>query len=162
NASAYSMNSYFARINYTLDQKYLLTLTGRMDGSSRFGPSNRYAFFPSVALGWRVSEEKFMQDVSSVSSLKLRTSYGVTGNSEIPNYRMVAGLGNYSYIFDDQRVTGIGIARMANPNLKWEKNSQFDAGLELGLFDGRISLEGDVYYRRSNDMLLNAPVPGTS
>lgn len=162
NASAYSMNSYFARINYALDQKYLLTLTGRMDGSSRFGPSNRYAFFPSVALGWRVSEESFMQDVSSVSSLKLRTSYGVTGNSEIPNYRMVAGLGNYSYIFDDQRVTGIGIARMANPNLKWEKNSQFDAGLELGLFDGRISLEGDVYYRRSNDMLLNAPVPGTS
>jgi len=162
NAGAYSLNSYFARINYVFDTRYLLTLTGRLDGSSRFARANRYAFFPSVALGWRISDEKFMENLPFISNLKLRTSYGITGNSEIANYRMVTGLGNYSYIFNNQRVSGIGIERMANPNLKWEKNTQFDAGLEMGLFNGRILLEGDVYYRRSNDMLLNAPVPATS
>lgn len=162
NANTHSLNSYFARINYTIDSKYLFTFTGRMDGSSRFAKDNRYAFFPSGALGWRISEEKFMQSVSSISTLKLRTSYGLTGNSEIPNYRTVTGLGNYAYIINGERVSGIGISRMANPNLKWEKNSQFDMGLEIGLFDDRISFEGDIYYRKSEDMLLNAPVPLTS
>ena len=161
-ASAYSLNSYFARINYTLNSRYLFTLTGRMDGSSRFSEDNQYAFFPSGALGWRISEEDFMQNVSFISNLKLRTSYGITGNSEIPNYRTVAGLGNYSYIINGERVSGIGLARMANPDLKWEKNSQFDIGIEVGLLNGRISFESDIYYKRADDMLLNAPVPATS
>ncbi len=159
---AYSLNSYFARINYTINSKYLATLTGRVDGSSRFSENNKYALFPSGALGWRVSEENFMQDVPVISNLKLRTSYGLTGNSEIPNYRTVAGLGNYSYIIDGERVPGIGLDRMANPDLKWEKSSQFDVGIEIGFLDDRISLEGDVYYKRTDDMLLDAPVPATS
>ncbi|MDF9799347.1 TonB-linked SusC/RagA family outer membrane protein [Catalinimonas alkaloidigena] len=162
NASGYSLNSYFARLNYTLDSKYLFTLTGRMDGSSRFSQDNQYAFFPSGAIGWRISEENFMQSVSFISNLKLRSSYGITGNSEIPNYRTVAGLGNYAYIINGERVSGIGLDRMANPDLKWEKNSQFDFGIEVGLFNGRISFEGDIYYKRADDMLLNAPVPATS
>jgi len=162
NANAYSLNSYFARINYTIASKYLFTLTGRMDGSSRFSEDNRYAFFPSGALGWRLSEEGFMQGVEVISNLKLRTSYGITGNSEIPNYRTVAGLGNYAYIVYGERVSGIGLARMANPDLRWEKNSQFDFGVEVGILDGRISLEADVYYKKAEDMLLNAPVPATS
>lgn len=161
-ASAYSMNSYFARINYSIQQKYLFTLTGRMDGSSRFGAANRYAFFPSVAAGWRLTEERFMQAIAPVADIKLRSSYGVTGNSEIPNYSMVTGLGSYSYIFNNQRITGIGVARMANPNLKWERNNQFDLGIEVGLFKGRVLLEADLYQRKSNGMLLNAPVPTTS
>jgi len=161
-ASAYSLNSYFARLNYIYDSKYLFTLTGRIDGSSRFSEENRYAFFPSGALGWRISEEGFMEDVSVISNLKLRTSYGLTGNSEIPNYRTVAGLGNYSYIINGERVTGIGLDRMANPDLRWEKNTQFDFGIEVGFLQDRISLEADIYYKRADDMLLAAPVPATS
>lgn len=161
-AEAYSLNSYFARLNYIIDSKYLFTLTGRIDGSSRFSQDNRYAFFPSGAVGWRVSEENFMQNVPVISNLKLRTSYGLTGNSEIPNYRTVAGLGNYSYIVNGERVTGIGLSRMANPNLRWEKNTQFDIGLEIGFIQDRVSLEADYYYKRADDMLLAAPVPATS
>ena len=161
-SNAYSLNSYFARINYTLREKYLFTLTGRMDGSSKFGVENRYAFFPSAALGWRVSEEDFLQNNLLISSLKLRASYGMTGNSEIPTYQGLAGLGNYSVVFGGQRAVGVGIDRLANPDLRWEKNTQVDAGFELGLLDDRIALEVDVYRRVSNDMLLNAPVPSTS
>lgn len=161
-SNGYSLNSYFARVNYSLKEKYLLTLTGRVDGSSKFGVENRYAFFPSAALGWRISEEDFLQNNPVISILKLRTSYGMTGNSEIPTYQGLAGMGNYSTIFGGQRVVGVGINRLANPDLRWEINTQLDAGLELGLFNNRISLEVDVYRRISNDMLLNAPVPSSS
>ncbi|MEQ9441505.1 MAG: SusC/RagA family TonB-linked outer membrane protein [Cyclobacteriaceae bacterium] len=161
-SNAYSLNSYFARVNYNLQEKYLFTLTGRIDGSSKFGVENRYAFFPSAALGWRVSEEGFLSSNQVISNLKLRTSVGMTGNSEIPTYQGLAGLGNYSLIFGGQRAIGVGIDRLANPDLRWEKNTQIDAGVELGLFDDRIYLEMDVYRRVSNDMLLNAPVPSTS
>jgi len=162
NANAYSLNSYFARLNYIFDDRFLFTFTGRVDGSSRFSPDNRYAFFPSGAFGWRISEESFMENMAFISNLKLRTSYGLTGNSEIPNYRTVAGLGNYSYIFNGERVIGIGLNRMANPNLQWEKNAQFDVGLELGFLEDRISIEADYYHRLVEDMLLAAPVPATS
>nr|WKN34894.1 SusC/RagA family TonB-linked outer membrane protein [Tunicatimonas sp. TK19036] len=161
-SNGYSLNSYFARVNYNLLEKYLFTLTGRIDGSSKFGVENRYAFFPSAALGWRVSEENFLNNNPVISNLKLRTSVGMTGNSEIPTYQGLAGLGNYSVIFGGQRAIGVGVDRLANPDLRWEKNTQVDAGVELGLFDDRIYLEMDVYRRVSNDMLLNAPVPSTS
>ena len=161
-SSAYSLNSYFARLNYNIASKYLFTFTGRVDGSSRFSEENRYAIFPSGAFGWRISEESFMDNVDLISNLKLRSSYGLTGNSEIPNYRTVAGLGNYSYIINGERVPGIGIQRMANTDLRWEKSSQFDIGIEVGILEDRISFEGDYYYKKTEDMLLNAPVPSTS
>ena len=161
-ANEHSLNSFFARINYTIDNKYLFTITGRTDGSSRFAVEHQYGFFPSVAVGWRISEENFMQNFSVISELKLRASYGLTGNSEIPNYRTVTGLGNYTYFKNGQRVTGIGVSRMANTDLRWEETSQYDIGLELGLFEDRISFEGDIYYKKTEDMLLNAPVPMTS
>jgi len=160
--SAYGLNSYFSRINYGLKDKYLFTLTGRMDGSSKFGSANRYAFFPSAALAWRVSEEDFMESLPAVSNLKIRTSYGITGNSEITAYQALAGMGNYSVIFNGERAVGIGVNRLANPDLKWEKTAQVDAGLELGLFKNRISLEVDVYRKLTTNMLLNAPVPSSS
>ncbi len=162
NAFAYGLNSYFGRINYGLMNKYLLTVTGRVDGSSKFGDTNRYAFFPSAALAWKVSEEDFLKESSTISNLKLRASYGVTGNSEIPAYGALSGLGNYAYVVNDVIVNGIGIDRLANPNLKWEKTKQVDAGIELGLFNGRISLEADVYRKLTDDMLLNSPVPTSS
>lgn len=162
-ASRFAFNSYFARVNYTLSNKYLVTLTGRADGSSKFGDNHKYSFFPSGALAWRVSEEDFLKGNSIISNLKLRTSYGLTGNSEIPPYASLSLLSsNYATVYNDGRVAGTGLQRLANPDLRWEKTAQTDAGIELGLFGGRISLEADYYYRLTTDMLLDAPVPQTS
>ncbi|MCE6990827.1 SusC/RagA family TonB-linked outer membrane protein [Dyadobacter sp. CY323] len=161
-ASAYGLNSYFARLNYGLMDKYLVTFTGRIDGSSKFGEANRYAFFPSAALAWRVSEEEFLKSVPAVSNLKIRASYGATGNSEIPAYRALAGLQSYDVIFDGTRNIGIGVNRMSNENLQWEKTQQVDFGVELGLFSNRLSFELDLYRRKVNKMLLDAPLPLSS
>jgi TonB-linked SusC/RagA family outer membrane protein len=162
NAQAYGLNSYFARINYSLMNKYLVTFTGRMDGSSKFGEANRYAFFPSAALAWRVNEEEFLKNSASISNLKIRASYGATGNSEIPAYRALAGMASSDVIFGGTRNIGIGVGRMSNSNLQWEKTQQVDFGLELGLFQNRINLELDLYRRKVNKMLLDAPLPSSS
>jgi TonB-linked SusC/RagA family outer membrane protein len=159
---AYGLNSYFTRLNYSYNQKYLFTLTGRVDGSSKFGESNRYAFFPSAAFGWRVSEEDFLKGSELISNLKLRTSYGQTGNSEITAYQASAGMGNYSVIFNNQRQIGIGVSRLANPDLRWEKTSQFDIGAEIGFLQNRVTFEIDLYRKLTEDMLLSAPVPSSS
>ncbi|WP_288883439.1 SusC/RagA family TonB-linked outer membrane protein [Pedobacter panaciterrae] len=162
NGQAYGLNSYFARINYSLNNRYLITFTGRADGSSKFGTENQYAFFPSAALAWRVIEEDFMKNIPSISNLKIRASYGATGNSEIPAYRALAGMGNYNVIFDGTRNVGIGTNRMANPTLQWEKTKQIDFGLEVGLFSNRLNFELDLYRRKVNGMLLEAPLPLSS
>jgi TonB-linked SusC/RagA family outer membrane protein len=160
--SAYGLNSYFGRINYGLKDRYLLTFTGRIDGSSKFGSANQYALFPSAALAWRVTEEEFMKGIPAISNLKIRSSVGVTGNSEITAYQALAGLGNYSVIFNGARQVGIGVNRLANPDLRWEKTLQTDAGLELGLFNNRITVEADIYRKLTSNMLLRAPVPSSS
>ena len=162
NRVAYGLNSYFTRLNYIYNQKYLFTLTGRVDGSSKFGESNRYAFFPSAAFGWRVSEEGFLKGSDFISNLKLRASYGQTGNSEITAYQASAGMGNYSVIFNNQRQIGIGVNRLANPDLKWEKTSQIDIGAEIGFLQNRVTFEIDLYRKFTEDMLLSAPVPSSS
>ncbi len=159
---AYGLNSYFGRINYNFRNKYLLTLTGRADGSSKFGPENQFAFFPSAALAWRISEEDFLSQNETISNLKLRASYGETGNSEIQAYRALAGLQSGTVIFSGDRASYTIPGRMANPDLRWEKTGQVDAGLEVGLFNNRIGLEIDVYRKLTTDMLLDAPVPATS
>ncbi len=162
-ARRFSFNSYFGRINYGFKNKYLFTATGRADGSSKFGENNKFAFFPSAALAWRVSEEDFLKGNQIISNLKLRSSYGLTGNSEIPPYTSLPLLNsNYSTIYNDTKVSGTGIDRLANPDLRWEKTAQTDVGMEIGLFKGRVSLEADYYYRLTTDMLLDAPVPRTS
>lgn len=160
--NAYGLNSYFARANYSYKNKYLATATARLDGSSKFGKSNRFAFFPSLAFAWRLSQERFLEDISTISNLKLRTSYGTTGNSETGAYASQGGLGNYSIVFGDSKATGIGISTLANPDLQWEKTDQSNVGLDIGLFDNRINLETDFYYKKTNDMLLGAPVPASS
>ena len=159
---AYGLNSYFGRVNYNYKDKYLLTLTGRADGSSKFGPENQFAFFPSAALAWRVSGEDFLSENETISNLKVRASYGATGNSEIPAYRASAGLQSGTVIFGGDRAAYSIPQRMANPDLRWEKTEQVDAGVELGLLNNRISLEVDLYRKLTTDMLLNAPVPSTS
>ena len=163
NASRFAFNSYFGRLNYTLSNKYLFTLTGRSDGSSKFGENHKFAFFPSGAVAWRVSEEGFLKGNTLISNLKLRASYGLTGNSEIPAYSSLSLLSsNFATIYNEARVAGTGINRLANPDLRWEKTAQTDVGIEFALFKGRISVEADYYYRKTTDMLLDAPVPTTS
>ncbi|MCA6409280.1 MAG: TonB-dependent receptor, partial [Cytophagales bacterium] len=144
--------SYFARANYKFADKYLLTLSGRIDGSSRFGANNRYGFFPAVSAGWILSEENFVKSLPVVSFLKLRASYGIVGNSEIGNFPQL-GLftGDASYVgVGGQRPSQIG-----NPNLRWETNKQFDVGIDFGFFNNRLTGEIDYYNRRSEDLLLN-------
>ena len=163
NSQRQALNSYFGRVNYSLMGKYLLTVTGRADGSSKFGENNKFAFFPSAALAWRVSDESFLADNGVISNLKLRTSYGLTGNSEIPPYSSLSLLGSgYRAVWNDAAVGGTGINRLANPDLRWEKTAQSDIGVELGLFNNRIMIEADLYYRKTTDMLLDAPVPQSS
>ncbi|MBC8153975.1 MAG: TonB-dependent receptor [Bacteroidetes bacterium] len=162
-ANRTAFNSYFGRVNYSLMDKYLVTVTARADGSSKFGENNKFALFPSAALAWRASEEAFLKNSQVISNLKVRTSFGVTGNSEIPAYSAIGLLSsNYATIFNDTRVGGTGINRLENPDLRWEKTTQTDFGVELGLFKGRVSIEADLYYRKTTDMLLDAPVPRTS
>lgn len=159
----WQMESYFARINYNLKNKYLLTVTGRVDGSSKFGKNNKYAFFPSAALGWRVAEENFMESAAGwLSNLKLRVSYGLTGNSDIGQYRSLAMLGSTTYVFGGDRAPGMVIGELANPNLKWEKTAQWDVGVDFGVLDNRLSLEADFFLKKTKDLLYEAPVPATS
>ncbi|HZG24909.1 MAG TPA: SusC/RagA family TonB-linked outer membrane protein, partial [Chitinophagaceae bacterium] len=161
--SRFSFNSYFGRLNYGFKDKYLVTFTGRADGSSKFGANHKYAFFPSAAVAWKVSEEDFLKNSNTFSNVKLRASIGQTGNSEIPTYRSLALLGSgYAAIINNTRITGVGTNRLANPDLKWEKTSQADIGLEIGFLNNRVTLEADAYYRKTTDMLLDAPLPTSS
>jgi len=159
----WSMASWLGRINYNLMDKYLITLTGRADGSSKFGADNKWAFFPSAALAWRISQEDFMQSIGFLSNLKLRGSYGRTGNSEIGLYNSLAMLGVMSYPFGDSyKSPGVGPARLANPDLKWETTDQFDVGLEFGFIDNRLNFLVDGYYKKTTDLLLAVNLMGTS
>ncbi|MET4082241.1 TonB-linked SusC/RagA family outer membrane protein [Pedobacter sp. UYP30] len=162
NRNGFAFNSYFGRVNYNFKNKYYATITGRADGSSKFGENNKFAFFPSAALAWKVSDEDFLKGNKTISNLKLRTSYGLSGNSELPAYQSLATLGNNFAVINDNKVTGIGINRLPNRDLVWEKTAQYDGGLELGLFNNRLNLEADIYYRKTTNMLLDAPVPRTT
>jgi TonB-dependent starch-binding outer membrane protein SusC len=161
-STRFAFNSYFGRVNYSLKDKYLLTVTGRMDGSSKFGESNKYAFFPSAALAWRVSDEPFLNDNPVISNLKVRGSYGLTGNSEIATYSSLPTLRVVTGVINNSRTLGVATNRLGNPDLQWEKTAQSDLGLEIGLFQNRIAVELDLYYRKTTDMLLSAPLPVTS
>ncbi len=158
-ASNFSFLSYFGRANYRFADKYLLSVSGRVDGSSRFGANNRYGFFPAASVGWLISEESFMQGIPTLSLLKLRASYGITGNAEINNF---ASYGLYSGSSGYAGVPGQSPSQIENPDLRWEQTAQSDIGLEYGLFDGRISGEIDYYIKNTRDLLLNVNVPGTS
>jgi TonB-linked SusC/RagA family outer membrane protein len=160
--NAFQMQSYFGRFNYNFNEKYLVTVTGRADGSSRFGADNKFAFFPSAALAYRISNEDFLKNNQVISNLKLRGSYGLTGNSEIGSYKSQANLSTNSYILSGVRVSGSAIGRLANPELQWEKTAQFDVGMDLGLFRNRITMEFDYFQKKTHDLLYDAPVPATS
>ena len=151
--------SYFARANYKLMNKYLVSLSGRIDGSSRFGKENKYGFFPAASAGWILSQENFLSSVKWLSFLKLRASYGLTGND--------AGFGDFAQLglwgaAKYNNISGLVPTQLANPELKWEKSAQTDIGIDFGLFNNRISGEIDYYVRDTRDLIYNVPVPGTS
>jgi TonB-dependent starch-binding outer membrane protein SusC len=150
--------SYFARANYKLMDRYLLGVSARVDGSSRFGNESKYGFFPAVSAGWILSEENFLNNVEQISLLKIRGSYGRTGNAEIGNFPargLFTGDANYG------GTPGQRPSQLANPNLRWETTNQWDVGLEFGLFSDRISGEIDYYQKRTTGLLLNVNVPAT-
>lgn len=157
--SEYSMISYLGRINYVYDNRYMLTTTLRSDGSSRFGRNKKWGTFPSVSLGWRISQEKFMQDVKPISDLKIRASFGISGNNRIGNYSAIGLLSTGFYPTGDAAQNTVNPNTMPNDDLGWERTRQYNVGFELGLFDNRIRLEGDFYDSRSIDLLLNVPIP---
>ncbi len=158
----WALNSYFLRAGYTLKDKYLLTLTGRVDGSSRFGENNKYGFFPSAGVGWVLSNEPFLTDVGGLETLKLRASYGVTGNTEIPTYQSLATISSGTTLINGERAPSSNVTRLPNPDLSWEKTHQFDVGFDVGLFNNRLSLEFDYYYKLTTDLLLDRPVPNST
>lgn len=158
----WQMNSYFLRLAYNYDNTYMATVTGRYDGSSKFGKDNKYAFFPSVGLGWLASNEKFLRDNNTISKLKLHTSFGVTGNSEIGTYRSLATVSQSTTIIGGQMHQVSYLDNMPNSKLKWEKTAQWDFGIELGLFNNRLNFDVSYYYKYTSDLLLNRPVPETT
>jgi TonB-linked SusC/RagA family outer membrane protein len=158
-STSYGIASLFSRINYDYDEKYLLTLNIRGDASSRFGSDNRWGIFPAVGLGWVVSEENFLKDVSFITNLKLLGGYGIVGNqSGIRDFNALGLWQGASYA----AVPGVRPFQLKNPDLKWETTKQTDIGLDVGLFDNRITLNAGYYYKKTEDLLLEVPLPRSS
>ncbi len=150
--------SYFARINYKFANKYLLTLSDRIDGSSRFGSNNRYGSFPAVSAGWVLSEEHFLKNNNFFNFLKLKASYGETGNNEIDDF---ASRGLYTYAAYGGQA-GQAPSQLPNPDLKWETTLGADVGVEASILNSRLDFDIDYYNRKTKDLLLDVQVPGTS
>ncbi|KRD09002.1 SusC/RagA family TonB-linked outer membrane protein [Flavobacterium sp. Root901] len=162
NLSETELISAFGRLNFDYDDKYLLTFTARRDGSSSFSKNYKYGTFPSGAIGWNIGKENFLKDSKTISNLKLRASYGATGNPSIGAY---STLSRFSEIYDvsgDVIVNAVQLTSLDNPNLKWETSYQQDYGIDLGLFDNRISITADYYKTITKDLLFNRPLPGVS
>jgi TonB-linked SusC/RagA family outer membrane protein len=151
-----ALNSFFGQFKYNYLYKYIVTLTARADGSSKFGENNKYGFFPAGSVAWRVSEEPFMEKAGKIDDLKIRASIGLTGNDGIPDF---ASLGLYYGSYDYEELPGIAPTQLPNPDLKWETSLQTGLGLDLGMFNNRIVLNADVYYNQTRDLLLERPLP---
>src|SRR6266704_589061 len=158
-----SLLSYYSRVRWGIADKYLFTVSARVDGSSKFGAGHRYGFFPSAAFAWRASDEQFVKRLGLFNDLKLRASYGRTGNQEIGNYNSLATLGSTVYVFGgDIRAIGFAPDRIANPDLKWETTDGVDFGLDATLFQSRVAMTADYYYKKTRDLLYYVPVPATT
>ncbi|MDO5980037.1 SusC/RagA family TonB-linked outer membrane protein [Flavivirga spongiicola] len=154
--------SLFYRINYDYAGKYFLTGTIRRDGSSRFGANNKFGVFPSVSAAWRFSDESFLNDSNVISNGKLRFEWGEVGNNRIPAFVSTALLNTTTYGLENAIAAGVFPANLANPDIKWETQRQINLGLDLGLFNGNVSITADVYRKESDDLLLQAPTPANT
>ncbi|GAB3993601.1 TonB-dependent receptor [Spirosoma daeguense] len=162
----WSLASYFARVTYNYKDRYLFNASVRRDGSSRFGTTSRFGTFPSASVGWRVSEESFMKTVPTVSELKVRASYGLSGNNAFQNsdgtqnnYPAIGVLSKDNYVLGNALANGLATSGISNERLSWEKSQQTDVGVDLGLFQNRIFLTVDYYKRITTDLLLSVQVP---
>lgn len=158
----WALESYLGRLNYNFKDRYLVTLTARRDGSTKFGPNNKWATFPSAAIGWRVINESFFagSGLNNIfDDLKIRASYGVTGNSQIPAYQSTSDLSPRNYIFNGVLVSGYAATRMANPDLKWEQTRMMNLGMDMSLLDNRLNVSVDYFNNRTTDLLLNVSIP---
>ncbi len=162
--AAHSLLSYLARVNYTLSGKYLFTATFRADGSSRFGANNRFGYFPSLAFAWRLNEEDFIKDLNVFDNLKLRTSWGLTGNQEIGNYNALAtfGISGTPISLSNSLISVLEPARIPNPDLKWEAKEEYNIGLDFGVLNGRLSGSFDYFNQKTHDLLFAKPIPSNS
>ena len=158
----WSMNAGFARINYSYDDRYLLSATFRREGSSRFGENNKYGNFPAFSAGWRVLNEKFIPEIGWLTDLKLRGSWGVTGNNNIGNYTSLAFVGDNNYIIGNNLSRGVTVSSLENPTLNWERSRQLDLGLDLSAFRDKLSFTAEYYNKITDDMLLSIQVPAIS
>ena len=163
-ASEVAWQSFFGRINYNYKEKYLLEMNVRKDGSSKFGPANRYGTFPSVSAGWNVGREKFMTGLTAISDLKIRASWGISGNDRIGNYiyQQSYNTGLDYHIGRTGIVPAVAVTTLANPLIRWEKTEQFDLGIDLSLFKNKLNITADYFKRISSDILYtNFPIPTT-
>ncbi|SEA80934.1 SusC/RagA family TonB-linked outer membrane protein [Pedobacter hartonius] len=159
----WALASYLGRFNYAFDNRYLLTLTGRADGSTKLAEGHKYTFFPSAAVAWKVSEEDFFKDnVKFISSFKLRASYGLSGNQNIAVGGTQTTFGIMSYVLNGQVVKGYVQNNIANPVLGWEKTKQFNAGADISFMHDKLQLEVNVYKKRTDDLLISLPIPANT
>ena len=154
-----SLLSYLGRLNYNYDGKYLLSLAFRRDGSSRFGSDTKWGNFPSVSLGWVLSDEGFMSGIENIDLLKLRASYGKVGNNNIGDYTYLASLSTDNYVFGEQVVAGRSLNGIGNANLTWETTTSYNLGLDLDLFGGRVSFTYDYYWKKTDGLLYGVDIP---
>jgi TonB-linked SusC/RagA family outer membrane protein len=161
-AYPWALNSWLARVNYTFLNRYNATASFRADGSSRFPSGNKWAYFPSLGLSWNVHKEDFLKEVKFVSSLKVRLSTGSIGNQEIGDFQYDGRWASVLYGLGGQLVTGYAPENIANPSLKWETTTQHNAGFDLDLLRNRISVVFDAYYKLTNDLLVEVPIPTSS
>ena len=157
-----SILSYMGRVNYTFNEKYLVTLTGRSDGASQLAVGNKWAFFPSVAVGWRLADESFIKNLNLFSNLKLRASYGQVGNAGVNPYSTQANLINTGYDFDGTAAYGFAPQNLANKDLRWERSKELNLGIDFGFFKNRISGTLELYNRKTEDLILNQKLPTVS
>ena len=163
-SSIYTLASFLGRVNYTYRSKYLFTASMRTDGSSKFSPQNRWSYFPSGAVAWRLSDESFMKPFTFVSNAKLRLSYGATGNNRVDDFAYLSRItlpSSTGYSYNNKPGKAAGLTELGNVDLRWETTRQTDLGFDLGLFGQRISLETDLYRKVTSDLLLDAAVPGS-
>ncbi|WP_227686823.1 SusC/RagA family TonB-linked outer membrane protein [Spirosoma arboris] len=158
----WSLLSYLARVNYNYNSKYYVTTSIRTDGSSRFGAQNKYGLFPSVALAWRISDENFLKNVRSLNELKLRTSYGVTGNNNIGNYDQYGTITYENYGLGNSVATAIAPGRIGNPSLTWETQTSINFGVDASFFNNRISGSIDHFQSKNTNLLLNVNIPNNT
>jgi TonB-dependent starch-binding outer membrane protein SusC len=156
-----SILSFMGRANYSFNDKYLLTVTGRYDGSSVLAEGNKWAFFPSVAVAWRAGEEDFIKNMNLFSDLKLRLSYGEVGNDVVPPYSTQASLRKTAYDFDGTAAYGYAPNNIGNSELKWENSSEINVGLNLGFVKNRIMLDVEFYDKTTNDLIQNVAIPSS-